>query len=553
MTSGQQKVPGTQGTTLPRPSEITDQKEGEKHKSTTRKRRHPMKRRFVVCIAAISFFAALSVPVQTAAQNNHKHHNKHHHYKLIDLGTFGGPSSWLATTNQVTSPGAINQVLNNQGIVVGWGDTSTPDPFAPYCFNFDCFLPLAFQWQKGVVTDLGVLPGGDASEAVWISDNGLITGSATNGVVDPLVPVIQETRAVLWKDGKAIDLGTLGGYESGATSVNDRGQVVGFATNTIPDPLSFLGTQIRAFLWQDGAMQDLGTLGSGNDSFAEFVNERGQVAGWSFINATTNPTTGLPTFEPFLWEHGTMQDIGTLGGTIGYPYGLNNGGQVVGISNLAGDSTGHPFLWKRGSLIDLGTLGGSYGIAMGINDAGEVVGGATNKNDQAFLAFLWKDGVMTNLGTLNGDDCSVAFHINSEGQIVGNSFPCAGGPAHGFLWQNGFMTDLNALLPPGSSLTPWGDGAFINDRGEIAGLRVLPDGDLHAFLLAPCDENHQDIEGCDYGMVDASVATSASSRPFVQNPTTAKPWITGAANPMMHFFGHRSMPWYRNFGVQTQP
>jgi probable HAF family extracellular repeat protein len=282
----------------------------------------------------------------------------------------------------------------------------------------------------------------------------------------------------------------------------------------------------------------LGTLGTGNDSFAEFVNERGQVAGWSFINAIINPATGLPTFEPFLWEHGTMLDLGTLGGTMGFPYGLNNRGQVIGISNLAGDLTGHPFTWKRGSLVDLGTLGGSYGIAMGINDAGEIVGGATNKNDQAFLAFLWKDGVMTNLGTLNGDDCSVAFQINSEGQVVGNSFPCAGGSAHMFLWQQSFMTDLNALLPPGSDLTPEGDGAVINDRGEIAGMRVLSDGDIHAFLLIPCDEHHPGIEGCDYSMVDARAVQSTASSGAQGTRTIPQP------------NGRRMMPWPRGFGAQ---
>jgi probable HAF family extracellular repeat protein len=478
------------------------------------------------CIAAIAIFAALTSPAGLAGQNDDKHHPKQHHYQLIDLGTFGGPSSWLATTNQVTSPGAINQVLNNQGVLVGWGDTSKSDPYAPNCFNnpFDCFLPLAFQWQKGVLTDLGVLPGGDASNAFWISDNGLIAGNSTKGVGDPLVP-IQETRAVLWKDGTAIDLGTLGGNESGALSVNKRGQVVGFATNTIPEPFPFslFGTQSRAFLWRDGAMQDLGTLGSGNDSEAEFVNERGQVAGWSFINTTINPSTGLPTFEPFLWEHGTMLDLGTLGGTMGFPYGLNNRGQVIGISNLTGDLTGHPFIWERGSLIDLGTLGGSYGIAMGINDAGEIVGGATNENDQAFLAFLWKDGVMTNLGTLDGDDCSWAFHINSEGQIVGNSYPCAGGPGHGFIWQNGFMTALNALLPTGSSLTPEGDGAVINDRGEIAEMGLLPNGDVHVFLLIPCDGKHPGIEGCDYSMVDVPDVDRVSPVPLTPHPPALTP------------------------------
>jgi probable HAF family extracellular repeat protein len=281
-----------------------------------------MKSRNVILAVVVAVVTVLIITTVLHAQDDAVQAKKaqHHHYKLVDMGTFGGPSSYLATTNEVTSPGAINQVLNNKGTVVGWGDTSIlQQPVPPLgCFNFDCFLPLAFQWQKGVLTDLGVLPGGDASAAFWISDSGLIAGQATNGVVDPLLPDFLEERAVLWKDGKAIDLGTLGGNESGALSVNDCGQVVGFATNTTPDPLSILATQVRAFLWQDGAMRDLGTLGSGNDSLAEFVNERGQVAGWSFTNATTNPATGSPTTDPFLWEHGTMQDLGTLGGTQGY-------------------------------------------------------------------------------------------------------------------------------------------------------------------------------------------------------------------------------------------
>jgi probable HAF family extracellular repeat protein len=454
---------------------------------------------------------------------------QHLHYKLIDLGTFGGPFSYLATSNGVFGPGMINQVLNNQGTVAGWADTSALDPFASNplgCFNPfgpDCFLPHAFQWQKGVLTDLGVFPGGDASDAVWISDTGLIAGQARNGLVDPLIPGWAEIRAVLWKDGKAIDLGTLGGNESSAFSVNNRGQVVGVAVNTIPDPFSFFVTQLRAFLWQDGAMQDLGTLG-GPEAWALFVNERGQVAGFSLTGFTANPTTGIPTQDPFLWEHGTMRDLGTLGGVLGFPYGLNNRGQVIGFSDLAGDFAEHPFLWEQGSLIDLGTFGGNFGFAFGINDSGEVVGFATNKNDQADLAFLWKDGVMTNLGTLNGDDCSHAFQINSKGQIVGISFPCAGGPPHLVLWQNGFITDLSVFAPPGSTLTPWFDGAVINDRGEIAGLRVLPDGDLHAFLLVPCEE---DSDRC----VDAVEGAAATRNIPARSAGTPRPSIQRRVTP----------------------
>src|SRR5215469_5613711 len=170
-----------------------------------------MKTRSCSSILVTTLFAlAITTPVltqekdQTAgAETDHgAAYKKHLHYRLIDLGTFGGPSGYLATTNMVTGPGAINRVLNNRGTVVGWADTSALDPFGSSilgCFNLppDCFLPHAFQWQKGVLTDLGVFHGGDASDAVWISDTGLIAGQARNGLVDPLIPGWAEIRAVL--------------------------------------------------------------------------------------------------------------------------------------------------------------------------------------------------------------------------------------------------------------------------------------------------------------------------------------------------------------------
>jgi probable HAF family extracellular repeat protein len=368
------------------------------------------------------------------------------------------------------------------------------------------------------LADLGALSGVNSSCANWISENGLIAGVSENGAIDPLTG-LTEVRAVLWKEGQPTDLGTLGGYESLTAGVNNRGQVVGTATNAIPDPFCFFGfgTQCHAFLWQNGVMEDLGTLG-GPDSFAFFgINERAQIVGGSYTDAIANPTTGLPTMDPFLWEKGKMRDLGTLGGTFGMAVLINNSGQVMGQSNQVGDSVMHGFSWERGVLTDLGSLFGGDVEVWWLNDVGEIVGSSKYPGGSPRHGFLWRKGVMTDLGTLD-PDCSpmfsnsVAFAINSKEQIVGNSGCETTGVVAAVLWEKGGPAiDLNTLIPSNSDMQLV-VGASINERGEIAGVGVLPDEDLRAFLLIPCDENHLDVEGCDFAMVDATEAAAPRSR-----------------------------------------
>jgi len=337
-------------------------------------------------------------------------------------------------------------------------------------------------------------------------------------LINPLVGG-PESRAVLWKkDGQIVDLGTLGGNDSVANGINNDGLVVGGALNDIPDPFSFpgLGTQARAFLWQSGFMQDLGTLG-GPDAFATAINERGQVVGVSMTDSTPSPTTDFPTFHPFFWQNGTMLDLGSLGGTQASPAALNSRGQVAGTSNLAGDLTFHPFLWDA-ALQDLGTLGGSVGYGNSLNEAGEVVGAAATAGDEVGHAFFWRNGVMTDLGTINDDPCSIAHAINIRDQVVGTSTDCHGNELHGFVWQpGGPMIDLNAFVPPASDLIVT-DGESINDRGEISASGMLPNGNFHAILLVPCGSNPPDGDGCR----DATAPVAVHNNNQVSRPTPHK-------------------------------
>jgi probable HAF family extracellular repeat protein len=434
--------------------------------------------RVLKSMIALMVLAVLAPPVELAAQQPR--------YKLIDLGTFGGPNAG------VNGPGTRD--LSNRGIYAGEADTSIPDPYAPFCQSPDCLVQHAQEWRNGYVIDLGALPGENLSSgATQISANGrFISGVSDNGTSDPLTGATTEWRAVIWtSEGHIHNLGTLpGGTESFAFDVNSRGDVIAASNNTVPDPFSMFGwgTQTRTLLVQDGFMRDIGTLG-GPDAVALTINERGQITGQSYINSAPNVDNspscppGVPAQNPYLWDKGRMIDIGTLGGTCGFPNRLNNRGQVVGDSYLADNQTVRPFFWDRGVLTDIGTLGGPTGQALDLSDSGLVVGTA-DLADGTHHAFVWQDGVMTDVGVVPGDLCSNGRAVNSRGQAIGTSTDCMGTVEHMFLWENGSIHDLTAMILPGSDIDVF-EAWDMNDRGEIAAIGVLPNGDQHAVLLVP--------------------------------------------------------------------
>jgi probable HAF family extracellular repeat protein len=418
------------------------------------------------------------------------------HYRVIDFGTLGGNISYFYTGTRE---------LNEAGELIYQAETATPDPVGLITGGLLTRGVAARNRIEDLGTPLGQLER-DNSFPIALADNGLIVGATTNGEMDTATDFPQ-VRAVLWQAGHGIALGDLGGNGSQAWAVNNAGMVAGVALDAVPDNIAdqFYGlpaaTRSRAFVWRHGTMEDIGTLG-GPDANAMAINDAGQVAGNSSLDATVHATTGFPTVHPFLWQNGRIRDVGTLGGTLstigpsgglfGAGEALNRRGEIAGTSTLAGDTIKHAFLWTNGLMRDLGTLGGANSQALAINENGDAVGIADlEMGSRVFHAFFWHDGHMNDLGTLPGCDLSKAFSVNNLGDSVGIIGACSGDVIpRGFVSFAGApMVDLNDLVigDPGMLIF---EAYYINNAGDIAAIGLLPSGDVHAVLLRPTNESN---------------------------------------------------------------
>lgn len=223
----------------------------------------------------------------------------------------------------------------------------------------------------------------------------------------------------------------------------------------------------------------LGFFPGGTFSEAYSLNENDQVVGMA-----ENPN-GYP--RAFVWDKvNGMQNLGTMGASQAWAYGINDQGQIVGSVRSGAKTTAFVYQEIGGvgfmSPLNLGIPSSDGSQARDINNNGMIVGDVYNPTEGTGYAYMYElsSGTVTNLGTLSDGDYAMAWAINDHDQVAGSSDTVIQGHIHAFRWEGGTMNDLGTLY--GDYLT---FGFGINDYGVVVGEARDSEFRQRAFRIEP--------------------------------------------------------------------
>jgi probable HAF family extracellular repeat protein len=276
-----------------------------------------------------------------------------------------------------------------------------------------------------------------------------------------------------------VDIGNLGGplEQSIPYGINDKGYIVGQSHNK--------EGQWHAFLWTPkNGMTDLGTLG-GSESRAITINSNDEVFGESYDKKGK--------LKRFQWKSGVMKDMGEAeDGKI-----LFDEARIVGLAPSQSGSTQHAAIWQNGRMLSLGTLGGHYSMARAISAKGDIAGEAENTARLLRPVLWKKEsGKITAQDLFSSIKAAKlegrALSLNDNGEVVGQANTANN--SYAFIWSRETgVRDLNQLVRDSDPEFPkrlwvFNKALAVNNCGQVAGEGTLSDlGSGRTFLLTPLE------------------------------------------------------------------
>ncbi len=297
-------------------------------------------------------------------------------YAIIDVGTLGGDSSEAADVNNAIQIVGASTISGQTGII-------------------------AFLWEEGRMVPL-TASGSMSTRAFAINDLGEIAGTALSGSGESA-----DQWPILWAGGMTTTLASINNTPAAARAINNNGLIAG---NTTGKNSSHL------LLWQGTSLSVTIPISSGLGS-VNGLNNAGQMVG--------HIENKQGSRSAFLWQDGVLSNLGTLGGSSAEANDINDKAQIVGGASTSNNLSSHAFLWEDGEMQDLGGLGEVFTAtskANSINNLGMVVGQAQLGEEEH--AVLWQDGQIFDLNILLSPASEwelllSANSINDNGWIAG--------------------------------------------------------------------------------------------------------------------------------------